>query len=432
MNPCLKSKNIKESRSNPRKDGCAEEICSVECEVLRICNSAENLSQLIEKLLDYLQLFTGCQAVGVRLLEKEDFPFYQAKGFTEKFLSQENKLCAVGPDGGLLRDCDGNTVLECVCGNVLRGRIDPEKPNFTDLGSFWSNCVSKLAAGAVDEGKRVRIRDRCSKEGYESAAFIPLRFQGETFGLFHFSDKRGDFFSREKIKRLENLVSVAAIALSRRKVIESLLFALHEKELLLREVNHRVKNNLQIINSLLNLQAGKIADEKTRNVLNDSRSRIKSIFLVHEKLYQTDDFLGVNVQDYISSLVKGLEYFFSSIIVSGQIIMSVEVDSDLKLGIDDVIQSGLIINELVTNAFKHAFPGGRKGWVKIKLCRLKKEGSCVLSVSDNGVGLPDGLVLGKLKTLGLELVDVLARQIGTIQIENKGGTTVKITFANGK
>lgn len=169
-----------------------------------------------------LQRWSGCEAVGIRLREGDDFPYYETRGFPAKFVEMENHLCAYGPDGKILRDSVGNPVHECMCGNVLCRRFDPSKSFFSAHGSFWCNNTTALLASTTEADRQTRTRNRCNGEGYESVALIPLRAGDQVFGLLQFNDHRTNRFTPELIAHFETLADSLALALSRRKVVEEL------------------------------------------------------------------------------------------------------------------------------------------------------------------------------------------------------------------
>ena len=200
---------------------------------------------------------------------------------------------------------------------------------------------------------------------------------------------------------------------------------LHEKELLLKEVHHRVKNNLQVISSLLNLQSDYIKDPESLQVFAESRNRVRSMALIHEKLYQSHDLARIDFADYLRSLTRNLQSSFSKKSASVQIGVEVE---DLMLGVDSAVPCGLIVNELVTNCFKYAFPGDRSGKIQITMTRGSSEG-LKLSVSDNGVGFPKDVDFKNTNSLGMQIINTLAEQLdGTIHMSNGVGTKFEICF----
>jgi two-component sensor histidine kinase len=228
------------------------------------------------------------------------------------------------------------------------------------------------------------------------------------------------------LKQRESLIREIAV---RKKADEKIKASLQEKEVLLREIDHRVKNNLQIINSLYSLQAEKSKDAKVRSILKESQSRVRSISLVHEKLYQSRDIAKIDVEEYVKSLVQDIKSLFA--INTEQIVIEISVEKDIDMGIDKVVNCGLIINELVTNAYKYAFSDGRAGVISLGLCKSAK-GEYTLTIADNGVGMPEGFNLASVETLGLEMVRLLANQMGSLRIEGKKGTTVKVFIKDEK
>jgi len=197
------------------------------------------------------------------------------------------------------------------------------------------------------------------------------------------------------------------------------------KQLLLKEIYHRVKNNLQIVISLLNLQSQKTKDQKVIEIFKDSQNRIKSMALIHEKLYKSKDLAGINFKEYINDLVNNL--FRSYGINSSRIIPKIDIE-DTIMNLDTATPCGMIVTELVSNSLKHAFPAERKGDILIKLTSDNK-GMFKLVVQDNGIGFPEDINFHKTDTLGMQLVTSLVGQIkGTIELVKNNGTEFSIVF----
>ena len=207
---------------------------------------------------------------------------------------------------------------------------------------------------------------------------------------------------------------------------EALRSSLKEKEVLLREIHHRVKNNLQAISSLLKLQFIKIKEKQYADILKESRFRIKSMALIHEKLYQSGDFSKVDFKGYVKTLVNSL--FRSYGVNPAKIAIRVEV-VDVSLELDSAIPCGLIINELVSNALKYAFPEDRKGEIRVTLGSTKED-EFMLTVRDNGAGMPEHIDFRNTESLGLHLVTILAEDQlhGKVEFNRIEGTTYDITF----
>ena len=222
----------------------------------------------------------------------------------------------------------------------------------------------------------------------------------------------------------------SVIDITDRKWAENQIHAsLEEKEVLLKEIHHRVKNNLQVISSLLKLQAGYIKDDRILEVFKESQNRVRAMALIHEKLYQSDDLAKTDFAEYIRSLVTNL---FRSYSISSRLIkFNVQVQ-DVRLSIDTAIPCGLIINELISNSLKYAFSRGQSGEISISLSSEAAD-YYTLTVQDNGSGFPTDLDFRNTKSLGLQLVCSLIKQLhGTIDLEHQHGAAFKMTFIEQK
>ncbi len=204
--------------------------------------------------------------------------------------------------------------------------------------------------------------------------------------------------------------------------------SLKDKEVLIKEVHHRVKNNMQIISSLLNLQIDYLNDEDAVNILKESQNRVKSMAMIHEKLYLSKNLTKINFVDYIQSLVSNLFYSYN---IKEDHIKPILKIENVNLNIDTAIPCGLIITELISNCLKYAFPNQMKGEIIIILKSV--EDKFELVISDNGIGLPVNVNLNNIKTLGILLVKSLTEQIdGKISIKKNCGTQFKIIFKEMK
>ncbi|NVN89306.1 MAG: PAS domain S-box protein [Desulfuromonadales bacterium] len=242
------------------------------------------------------------------------------------------------------------------------------------------------------------------------------------------SEERWVLFSAGRIEYKGKPAGIATMfdITSRKRAEEQVSASLREKEILLHEIHHRVKNNLQIVSTLLDLQSDYIVDEQARGYFRESQDRINSMALIHEKLYQSKDFASIDFAVYMESLIDHL--FKSYVIEQNRISLEIDV-GEVNLGIDEVIPCGLIVNELVSNSLKHAFPDGRSGTITVR-CRRDEGERIVLAVADNGVGMQPGLDIKNADTLGLQLVDMLAKQLrgAALMDGTQGGTVVSISF----
>ncbi len=184
---------------------------------MHLINESDDLHDLVESVLTLLQHELDYEAVGLRLKQGDDFPYYETRGFPPEFVQAESSLCALDQHGELVRDSVGNPVLECMCGNVLCGRFDPALPFYTGRGSFWTNSTTALLASTSEADRQARMRNRCNGEGYESVALIPMRAAAETIGLLQFNDHRVGRFDPQTIAFLEYLADSLATALAHRR-----------------------------------------------------------------------------------------------------------------------------------------------------------------------------------------------------------------------
>jgi PAS domain S-box-containing protein len=202
--------------------------------------------------------------------------------------------------------------------------------------------------------------------------------------------------------------------------------SLEEKEVLLREIHHRVKNNLQVISSLLDLRTLRSEDEKTVDLCRDARAKIHTMALIHSHIYQNETFTQIAMKDYIRDLVSYLSQVYSE---KRQQVRPVIRESEVFLSVTQAIPLAIVLNEAITNAFKHAFKKGQKGRIDISLKR-QDEDTAYLTVQDNGAGLPPGLDVDRTETLGLKLMRNLVKDQlqGSIRLKRNRGTTLVVEF----
>ena len=220
-------------------------------------------------------------------------------------------------------------------------------------------------------------------------------------------------------------IGAVMVEVTERKLAQDLLLAsLKEKEVLLKEVHHRVKNNLQIISSLINMQSRRVKNSDAVEAFKESQNRIMSMALIHETLYRSSDLSSIKFAEYARNLVRSL---LTSYEPGGRIRIEFDLD-DVTLGIDRAIPCGLIINELVSNCLKHAFPDGRQGLVSLEMHAMNGK-ELALVVRDDGIGLPSDLDLRATRSLGLTLVRSLVAQLkGSMEVSGAAGTEFRITF----
>jgi PAS domain S-box-containing protein len=299
----------------------------------------------------------------------------------------------------------------------------------TDVERFlparFRHVHSQQVRSFSEQGRTARSM---GKLGYVMA----LRANGEEFPA-------EASISHVEIEGKKHYTAIMRDITARKQAQEALESSLLEKEALLKEVHHRVKNNLQVISSLLRLEAGRSAQPDTKSVLVDMQGRIRSMALLHEMLYRSGNFAAVDLGVFVKQLAN--QVFRMQTSQQGSVRLLLELDS-VRVGMDQATPCGLLVNELISNSLKHGFPEGRSGVVRVALRAVVGGEAAVggsadgrswrLSVSDDGVGLPDDFVPNSGQSLGLLLVEDLARQLrGRLQIErhnNNSGVTFAVTF----
>jgi len=302
---------------------------------------------------------------------------------------------------------------------------------------YTNKKYAELFGYAVEERKKLSIRSIVHPDDVERVMeFHKKRIKGEKVPSryeFRGVRKDGSIIHLEvdafELKGEEKIVGTRSYVwdiTARKKAEENVEASLKEKEILLREVHHRVKNNMQVISSLFNLQSQYIKDKKSSEIFRNCQNRVRSMALIHERLYQAEDLARVGIEEYVKSLTGHL---FSSYGVSPEVVkLNIDI-KDIFLDISTAIPCGLIINELVSNSLKHAFPDTRKGEIRIFLKPIDEK-EVELTISDNGVGLPKEVDFQNVESLGLHLVTILAKDQlhGTVELDRSSGTKFVIRF----
>jgi len=330
----------------------------------------------------------------------------------EEILQRYKVLAEYSRDIILFMDADSGCILEA--------NIAAEKA--------YGYSRNELLSLRIHDLRRPEKRDLLEKQMVEANRngilfeTVHIRKDGSTFPVE--VSARG-----ETIGGVRTLISIVRDITERKQAEEKIMASLVEKETLLKEVHHRVKNNMQIISSLLRLQEGKIKDKDSAALLRDSQNRIQSMSLVYNKLYQSENLASINMTDYLKELTTGL---VKSYAVSPSMVTVHVVPGNVFLGVDMAIPCGMVVNELVTNSLKYAFPDNRKGLISILLKEDVK--GLELLVSDDGVGIPEDINTAGTSTLGIKLVTNLVQDQlgGKMELDRGQGTTFKITFRRVK
>jgi PAS domain S-box-containing protein len=281
---------------------------------------------------------------------------------------------------------------------------DLQKLTLTDLFVFPDQMATQALLNTLRKNQTDRLElqlrfNRKNGEFYDGEVLIQVLEQGQSFVLI-VSDITDKLVTEKK-----------------------LLHTIYEKETLIKEIHHRVKNNLQLISSIIYLKLTSVEDSDIRSFLEDTRQKIRSIALIHERLLQTENLDKVEVSDYLGKLIQDLKVTYFR---DGHV-LNIDTDFDKEMmTLDMAIICGLIVNELLTNAIKHAFPANRPGTINIQ---LKNNNGFKLVVQDDGVGLPEDVEPGNSTSFGMQLIDVFVKQLnGKLSINRTRGTVIAIEF----
>jgi two-component sensor histidine kinase len=304
--------------------------------------------------------------------------------------------------------------------------FDGERPQ--DFIFLEVNEAFEKLTGLTDVvGKKVTevipgIREQDSQL-FEIYGRVALTGKPEVFEIYLAALKMWLSISAYSLQK-EYFAVVFDVITERKRAEDQIRASLREKDIMLQEIHHRVKNNLQVIQSLLNLQSKRVKDSQTQEAFKESRDRIGAMALIHEKLYQAKDLSHIDMVNYLQNLSAHL---FQTYRVSlDKVKLKLEMGK-VQVGINQAVPLGLILNELISNALKHAFPEGREGRIRVRL--VQEEGLIRLTVGDNGVGLPEAMNLREPQSMGFQVIMALVEQLdGTIELHREEGTEFRINF----
>jgi PAS domain S-box-containing protein len=383
--------------------------------------------------------------IGLNPLQTQEghFVLSSVVDITERKRSVEQFRLAIeaSPTGMLMMNSDGTIVLvnaqiEKLFGypreELLGQRIELLVP--ARFGShhpdYRASFFADPKARAMGGGRELHGLRKDGTEVPIEIGLNPLKTSDGTFVLSSVVDiterKRASEEREQLLGQLQELNADLEQRVTTRTA--ELSATLREREVLLQEIHHRVKNNLQVISSLINMQVRQLEDSSSRDALEECQTRVQAIALIHEKLYQSKDYSRVPFSEYARSLAQSI--FAATGIAPAAVSLKLDMD-EVSLGVDKAIPCGLVLNELITNALKHAFPPPRKGTVEVNL-RMDAARRVIFSVVDDGVGMSEKFDLKESSSLGLSLVYTLVDQLeGRIEIFHDFGTTFRVTFPMG-
>lgn len=433
-------------------------------QVLECLNREKMDMDVVRDVLALVRESTGFEAIGIRLHQGDDFPYFQTQGFPEDFVKAENYLCARTENGELIYDSQGAALLECMCGNIISGRTDPALPFFTEGGSFWTNSTTQLLNSTPPGDLQVPTRNRCNQAGYESVALIPLRSDRQIVGLLQFNDTRPGRFTREMIRFFEDIGASIGIALARMRAEQDLeKYRQHLEELVQARTEELTEANKQLLHEIerrrhLEKEILAISEREQRRIgqeLHDSlgqqltgiamMSKLLEKRLKGRALTESDDAKEIatlvnQAIDQTRGLAKGLHPvdLHSSGLMSALQMLAATTENVFGVScifrcnnavlVDDpsmALHLYRIAQEAVSNAIKH-------GKAKNILLELSDgHQTCMLTIKNDGRSFPK--VPPQKKGMGLQIMAYRAEMIeASLDIcpGDSGGTVLTCVFPN--
>ncbi|MBF0328651.1 MAG: response regulator [Nitrospirae bacterium] len=305
-------------------------------------------------------------------------------------------------------------------------RVDTPEAMQSELkGRTWDAIICDYVMPKFSAPEALKI---LKESGLDLPFIVMSGVMGEETAVVMMKAGAHDYIRKDSTSRLipaiEREIAEAAMRAEKKRADAEILRSLREKEVLLKEIHHRIKNNMQIISSLLDLQSNYITDKAALQVFKDGQNRIRSMALVHELLYRSQNMVHINFNDYIREISGHMFRFYG--IDASRVRMSIDI-GDVKFSLDTAVPFGLIVSELISNALKHAFPDAREGTINISL--HERGENIELCFKDNGIGFPERLDFKNTESLGLHLVNSLVKQLsGEISMNRTDGTGFNITF----
>lgn len=402
----------------------------------------EEYARAVTGLDGALDIFIVCQNITIRknferLLQIQRNLGVRLNSINELDEAMEMVLSSAmeieGLDSGalyLIDETSGELGLSCSAGLSsaffeCEGCSGKDMHDAQCIGAGTPVYITGAEAPGTEPGTRLVKVMRA--ERLQSLAVIPVQYGGVSIACMYLGSHVGGDIPQAVRNALESISSMTGDTIIRLRAQEQIRSSLREKEVLLKEVHHRVKNNLQIIVSLLSLQSGNVKDPELVKQFNEAEDRIRTMAAIHEELYKSGNYADIDFENYIRTLVEGL--------ISGYLHLTTEVGLSLNmesapLGINQAVPLGLIINEIITNSLKHAFPAGRTEAAAISISLVRDDRDTIrLVVRDNGIGIPDGIDLDSTDSFGMTLIRILVQQLrGRISLSREGGTAYTLVF----
>ncbi|MFX0207654.1 MAG: ATP-binding protein [Candidatus Hodarchaeota archaeon] len=353
-------------------------------------NNFTDLKSTLRTIIVHLKKLTGINAIGIRLHDEGDYPYYVNKGFTQEFIHRENSLCARDKHGRRIKNQNGDGyLLECMCGNIIRGRYDPKQPFFTEKGSFWSNSTSQLLTSSTSEDRQGRTRNFCNASGYESVALIPIKAKGENLGLIQLNDKRAGVFSEDLINFLEMIGEEIGLAVKNSLTFSKLQEAYDSTNFFFSIIAHDIIGPFSTLTTYLEFieqHFDELNQEEVKQHISRLHRNSKGVYELLDNLFtwssiQRDYFvlepetvnLKVIIEEIFEVLISRASFKGITLVDSSPNNLEFQVDKNALR---------TIIRNLVSNAIKFTERGG-----KVIVSGLKTVSTVEITIKDTGVGI---------------------------------------------
>jgi PAS domain S-box-containing protein len=379
----------------------SEEERQTSVDFLRLVNESRSSAELIRAATLFFHEKSGCEAVGIRLKEGDDYPYFEAHGFPEEFVLLENSLCDYNEKGEVIRDSNGDPIIECMCGNVICGRFDPTKPFFTNNGSFWTNYTTELLASTTEANRQAHTRNRCNGQGYESVALIPLRLGEERLGLLQLNDWMQGRFSPATIALWERLSGYLAVALTKFKAEEALHQAKEAAEAascaksqFLANMSHELRTPMTGVLGMLEFALNTTLDAKQQDLIETAHKSARTLLRILNDILDLAKVeagkLSLEVKPFVlrECVVGAVDILVPEARRKGLVLKCTMADDLPKTVVGDQVRLLQVLTNLLGNAVKYT----ERGQVNITVTSGsqaqagKKE--IIFNVADSGIGIP--------------------------------------------
>lgn len=367
-------------------------------EILSLLNKFDEKKDLIKKILYKIKKFTSFDAVGIRLKEGENYPYYETSGFDNNFIKKENNLCSLNSDGEIIKNCNGQPHLECMCGIVIRGKTEKYQTYFTEGGSFWTNNTSNINRNYLNENFSVTFRFTCSKKGYKSIALIPIYSDDEIIGLLQLNHKKVKAFTPEMIKEFEKIANIIGVIFKRKELEKQIIEQKAELEYnqlktkFFSKISHEfrtpinlISNGLEMIKQTVNSDSTEDNINKYLNIISKNKNRLLKLTNNLIDIIKIEDNVFTLNKENVD-IVKFVEDIIDSVrdYIEGERRLEFHKEFDKKVITCDISKMERALLNLLSNAVKFT---DNNDLIRVSIYQDSEQEYIFISVKDTGKGL---------------------------------------------